>query len=472
VPIHEFSMYRTRDEILDAMLAGLTTAIPDAYVGEDGVTRIILTIEAGQLENLFLANQLVLQDSFIATAHYQALRQYGEQYGVEMKQGTRAEGVVRFEGEGGTFIPAATEIAFSPAAVVGNIYFLTTAEGTIPNPGNPTAPGTAIGAAGVLNGTYEHAVSFVTQEGETLIGPPGLPMGVVNQQVNLTNIPLGGPGTISRRIYRDKNGSGVYHRVVEILDNTTVVYNDNVADATVAVAPEAPAADAAHFISLPATASETGAEGNVGPGTITELVDAPSSLIGVTNPAPFSGGSDAEDIEEYRLRLIEAVRAPFTASAADYKRWAEEFDDVDSATVYQNDNLGTAANGHVTVRIVGKGSTIPDAALISEVQASLEAQQLVNLVVHVTSFDPVVTNVTVDVTTTGGFTVADVTTSVQAAVSEYISGLLVGETFRVAGVTDAVYGLSGILDVVVTAPTTNQTTGPTQKRIPGTITVV
>jgi uncharacterized phage protein gp47/JayE len=378
---------------------------------------------------------------------------------------------VRFEGEGGTFIPAATEVAFSPAAVVGNIYFLTTAEGTIPNPGNPTAPLTAIGAAGVLNGTYEHAVSFVTQEGETLIGPPGLPMGVVNQQVNLTNLPLGGPGTISRRIYRDKNGSGVYHRVVEILNNTVTTYNDNVADATVAVAPEAPAADAAHFVSLPATASETGAEGNVGPGTITELVDAPSSLIAVTNPAPFTGGSDAEDIEEYRLRLIEAVRAPFTASSADYKRWAEEFDDVDSATVYQNDNLGVAANGHVTVRIVGKGSTIPDAALLAEVQANLEGQQLVNLVVHVTSFDPVVTAVTVDVTTTGGFTVADVTTSVQAAVTEYINALLVGETFRVAGVTDAVYGLSGILDVVVTTPTTNQTTGPTQKRIPGTITV-
>ena len=472
MPIHEFSMYRTRDEILDAMLVGLTTAIPDAYVGEDGVTRIILTIEAGQLENLFLANQLVLQDAFIATAHYQALRQYGDQYGVEMKIGTPAIGEVKFDGEGGTFIPVGSEVAYSPAAIVGNIYYLTTEEGEIPNTGVPTAPVSAIGAAGVLNGTYEHVVSFVTIEGETLVGAPALPRGVVNQQVNLTAIPLGGPGTIARRIYRQKNGDGIFQRVVEILDNTTVAYNDNVPDATVAVAPLAPEIDTAHSVVVPAVAREPGAEGNVSPGTITELVDAPTNLIAVTNPESFTGGSDEEEIEEFRLRLMEAVRAPYTASASDYKRWAEEFDAVDSATVYQNDNLGTPANGHVTVRIVEQGSTIPDAALLSEVQASLDERDLVNVVVHVTSFDPVVTNVTVDVTTVGGFSVADVTPSVQAAIRDYIDGLLVGETFRVAGVYDAVYGLSGVLDVVVTAPASNQTTGPTQKRTTGTITVV
>jgi uncharacterized phage protein gp47/JayE len=465
-------MYRTRDEILDDMLVSLVDAIPDAYTGEDGVTRIILTIEAGQLENMFLANQLVLQDAFVSTAHYQALRQYGEQYGVDIKIGTFAAGAVKFEGDDGTYIPVGTEVAFSPAGIVGNVYFLTTEEDTIPSPGNPTAPTTAAGGAGNLNGTYEHVVTFVTAEGETLPGPPGTPRGVVNQTIALTAIPLGGPGTIARRIYRDKNGAGAYRRVTEILDNTTTAYTDNVTDATVAVNAAVPVLDTAHWVSVPAIARAPGSEGNVGPGAITELVDAPSTLITVTNPAPFSGGSDEEDIEEFRLRLIEAIRAPFTGSAADYKRWAEEFDEVDSATVYPNDNLGTPANGHVTVRIVGQGSTIPSAALIQEVQADLEGRQLINLIVHVTSFDPVTQNVTVDVTTSGGFSVADVTTQVQTAIRNYIDSLLVGETLRIAGITDAVFGLAGILDVVVTSPAANQTTGSTQKRITGTITVV
>ena len=241
---------------------------------------------------------------------------------------------------------------------------------------------------------------------------------------------------------------------------------------SVAVSPVTPEIDTAHFLSLTAVATEPGSEGNVGPGTITELVDAPTALISVTNPGPFTGGTDEEGIEEFRNRLIEAVRAPYTASAADYKRWAEEFVEVDSATVYQNDNLGNAANGHVTVRIVGVGSALPSAALLSEVQSVLEGRQLVNLIVHVTGFDPVVTNVTVDVTTTGGFQVQDVTANVQLAIRQYIDALLVGETFRVAGVYDAVYGLSGVLDVAVTAPSGNQSTGPTQKRVPGTITVV
>ena len=59
----------------------------------------------------------------------------------------------------------------------------------------------------------------------------------------------------------------------------------------------------------------------------------------------------------------------------------------------------------------------------------------------------------------------------QQAISDYISGLGTGETLYVAGIIDATFGLGGVADVVVTTPSSNQTTAAGSKRTVGTITV-
>ena len=47
MPITMTSIYKSREDILSAMLAQLTGAIPDVYTGEDGTIRIIFDIEPG-----------------------------------------------------------------------------------------------------------------------------------------------------------------------------------------------------------------------------------------------------------------------------------------------------------------------------------------------------------------------------------------------------------------------------------------
>src|SRR5262245_33810117 len=103
-------MFRSRTDILAEMLAELIGAIPDACTGEDGTTRIIFEIDAGQLENCFLAHQILLEDMFITTASLTALQRHGQQYGVDMKIGTQAIGTLKFLGDGGTYIPIGTEV--------------------------------------------------------------------------------------------------------------------------------------------------------------------------------------------------------------------------------------------------------------------------------------------------------------------------------------------------------------------------
>lgn len=467
--ITDTSLYRERADILAEMLSQLAAAISDAYIGEDGNWYITFEIQAGQLENLYLANQILLEDSFVQTASYNGLLRHGEQYSIFPKEGTISTGTLRFEGTGSTYVPVGTEAAYDPGGGLDPIEFVATTDGTIPNPGVPAPSTAAVNvSAGPLNGLYEYVVTFVTGVGETLPSTISNPISPVNQLGALTGIPVGGAGTTARRIYRRKNGAGDFRRIWELSDNTTTGFGDGASDAAAASGALAPIVDTAHQITVAAQSVEPGAENNVAVGTITVLTEASESLTAVTNTVAFTGGSDPEDTEDYRNRILQYLQNPQTGSVSDLQALAESVPGVDNATVFPN----TPSPGSVTVRISGPGGTIPSAQVQADVLHTLQAFDIANITIVVDVFTALPTNVTVDVTTSGSYTLADVTPAVQKAISDYINSLGVGVTLRIAGVVDAVFGLAGIDDVVVTTPSSNQTTPATQKRTPGTISVV
>lgn len=461
-------MYRRREDILAEMLASLVAAIPDAYVGEDGVAYIIFTVSSGQLENLYLANQLLLEDLFVTTASIGALQRHGDQYGLAMKAGTNSVGTLTFEGDGGTYVPVGAEVAYDPGNGLDVVYFEATTDDTIPDPGTPDAPDVAVNAAaGNLNGTYEYVVTFLTASGETLPSVESAAVNPLSEQVDLSNIPLGGTGTTGRRIYRDKNGAGTYHLVDEISDNVTTTWTDNIDDATAATGSLAPTVDTAHKITVDGQAQSAGIDGNVSIGAITVLTNAPAAITSVTNPTAFTGGTDPEDTEVFRQRLLSYIQSPGTGSPDDLKAWAEAVDGVGSATIFAND----PSAGEVTVRISASDGSVPDTSVVDAVQAALDALDLANITITVTTFTAVTADVDVTVTLSGTYTLADVTTSVQTAIEDYINALEVGGTLYIAGIVDSVFGLTGIDDVVVTTPAANVTTAADSKQVPGTITV-
>lgn len=104
----------------------------------------------------------------------------------------------------------------------------------------PTAPTVALAspaAAGNVNaGAHRYRVTFVTAAGETEGGTISSSVTVadagVNGQISLTAIPIGGALVTSRKLYRTAAGGSAYLLLATIADNTTTVYTDNIADAS------------------------------------------------------------------------------------------------------------------------------------------------------------------------------------------------------------------------------------------------
>lgn len=470
MPVEADVIYRTREQIVNDAVQRMQARIPDIWTDEDSIFRLFMEVLGEIIEGIYLANQILSDNIFIQTANLVELRRHGEQYGLEIKPGALASGTLRFAGSGGTVIDAGSEVAAEP--IIGlPLYYRTTSQVVIPDPGVPTAPTAAdSGSAGnPLAGTYEYAISFTTTDGETAPGPSSTPITTASaRQINLTAIPLGGPGTVGRKIYRQRDGGG-YKFVATLANNTTVIYTDNIAEGALGAAPlEDSTAEA---ITATGEAESPGADYNALVGTITQLTDITDGVTSVTNTTAFIGGADEEDMEEFRDRLLGFVRAPHTGSKADLELWALEITGVEQATAFENDNLGVVTPGHATTRISGPNGSIPTTPVLDAVLANQQSKNIANIALHVATFTQLVTNVTVDVTAATGYTLAEVTANVQQAVTDYINGLPVGATMYLAGIVDAVFGLPGVANVVVTSPATDQTATNTEKRVAGTISV-
>lgn len=463
-------VYKSGDDIVADVLAAWATRIPDMELGEDSIARIWTEVFANTVEGLYLGQQLLHDDMFIQTANALALARFGEMFGRPQQPGALATGSVRFDGAGGTYVAQGTAVA-SPRPAVGDaLIFETTEDGTIPDPGVPDAPTLADHGADAnpAAGTYEYAITFLTDGGETELGTVSDPLIKGNaHSIDLSDISVGGPGTTGRNIYRRVDG-GDWGLVDTLADNVTTVYND--ANAATTTAP--PDTSTAERITLTAQASDVGVDYNVAIGAITDLQDVNPGLSGVTNTVAFTGGDDEEDIETFRTELLKRVRAPQSGSKADLESWATDVDGVESATAFPNVDLaGAAAPGTVTVRISGPNGAIPDAGTVTAVQDYLDSKDLANITILVGTFTGVPVDVDVTIDLASGYTTADVEAQVTQAITDYLNSVPVGGTVYLAGIFHAVFGLAGVETLTITDPATDTVLADDEKATPGTITV-
>ena len=78
---------------------------------------------------------------------------------------------------------------------------------------------------------------------------------------------------------------------------------------------------------------EPGTIGNVAAYTITMLGEPIGGVTDITNPDPFSGGTEVEDDESYRERVLAAYNEPLSGAKKDYERWAKEVPGVGAAYI-------------------------------------------------------------------------------------------------------------------------------------------
>ncbi len=111
----------------------------------------------------------------------------------------------------------------------------------IANPGAPDA--TVSSTAGVLNGAYAYLAVFRTgyvdgvgtihySGNQTAAGTASTVVNPADNEVDLSNIPIGPTGVVARDLYRTKAGGSTFYYLATLDDNVTTDYTDNTPDSS------------------------------------------------------------------------------------------------------------------------------------------------------------------------------------------------------------------------------------------------
>ena len=216
-----------------------------------------------------------------------------------------------------------------------------------------------------------------------------------------------------------------------------------------------------------AEALETGSGGYAVAGAVCILTACPVSITGCTNPAAFTGGSDEEDDETLRQRILESYqRLPNGANTAWYETTAMSHVGVAAAKA-----VGRARGiGTVDVYIAAE-SGLPGEELLAEVQADLQERREIAVDVQVLSPTAQTVDVTVELAVEEGAVFEDVKENVEEAVIGFFSGRLLGEAVRLADLGNRLYGLEGVENYHILAPTADLAGDDTVLPMLGTLTI-
>ena len=119
------------------------------------------------------------------------------------------------------------------------------------------------------------------------------------------------------------------------------------------------------FAYVKAECVSPGSIGNVLKDSITILIDSISGVESITNEENFNGGTDIEDEEHFRERILEEYKNEATSGNNEhYKKWAKEVDGVGNAYVLEEWN----GPGTVKVLILDKNDKPATKELIEKVQ--------------------------------------------------------------------------------------------------------
>lgn len=297
------------------------------------------------------------------------LDDHAEREGLDRNEATDAEGKALFTGPVATAIPAGQVVYVLPADASSDpIEFTTDSGGSIPAAAvAPTGAAVAMVVGGTLtNGTtYRYVITAVDDAGETTVSTE---VSAAATSTNKTgSLSWGAVATArSYNVYRKDGGStGPPYNFVA--NTISLTYLD-----TGAVVP-----DAAHHppganttggkLALPVTASETGAEGNVGATAVTGM-SPPITGVTVTNPLPMFGGADTEGDEPLRVRVEGGFVGVGGANVAFYTKRALDYPGVGRVSVVPGWNGATS----VLVVVTDANGLPVSQSIIDGLQAELD----------------------------------------------------------------------------------------------------
>ena len=223
----------------------------------------------------------------------------------------------------------------------------------------------------------------------------------------------------------------------------------------------------ATYADAPAEALEAGGGGNAVAGAVRFLTACPVAVTACTNPAAFSGGSDAEDDETLRRRVLESYRRlPNGANAAWYEQTAMSHEGVAAARA-----VGRARGiGTVDVYIAGE-SGLPGAALLEEVRADLRERREIAVDVAVKAPAAVPVNVSAAIAVGENADFGEVKARAELAISTLFTGRMLGRPVLLAELGSRLYALEGVENCRLSAPAADLAADSAVLPVLGTLTV-
>ena len=201
-------------------------------------------------------------------------------------------------------------------------------------------------------------------------------------------------------------------------------------------------------VDIRARALDAGSAGNVAAGTILQMAVAPVGVSRCTNPAAFTGGTDREDDETLRARVLETYRRlPNGANAAFYQQGALSFDEVAAAAVIPRPR----GVGSVDV-VVSTAAGAPSAELLEELEDYFEARREIAVDVQVRAPEMETVDVTVQVAAEENQDAQALQDAVEAALRGWFDGRRLGQSVLRAALGELVFHVEGVANYALTAP--------------------
>lgn len=200
-------------------------------------------------------------------------------------------------------------------------------------------------------------------------------------------------------------------------------------------------------VDIKAECRETGTIGKVSQNTVTVLLGSINGIKSVTNKESFKGGTDIEDEEHFRERVLVAEQEDKLSGAnSDYIRWAKEVDGVGYAYVVAEWN----GAGTVKVLILDKNRKAATQELIDKVQEYIyplnvsegenrDGKAPIGAIVTIATPQTLLINVKASFVFSNGFSQETVLNILKNKIDKYLDKIDIGGTVSY----NAIYSLTG-----------------------------
>ncbi|HBF4605882.1 TPA: baseplate J/gp47 family protein [Clostridioides difficile] len=199
-------------------------------------------------------------------------------------------------------------------------------------------------------------------------------------------------------------------------------------------------------VDIKAESRIVGTIGNVSKGSISVLLGSISGVKSVTNKEDFRGGTDIEDEEHFRERVLVAEQEDkLSGASSDYIRWAKEVNGVGYAYVVPE----WAGAGTVKVLILDKNRKAATQELINKVQEYIypnveesqnrDGKAPIGAIVTIATPQTLLINVKASFVFSNGFSQETVLNILKNKIDKYLDKIDIGGTVSY----NAIYSLAG-----------------------------